>query len=110
VTDGKKPDAPGAVPPPVPDANLKATTPYYPSPAQLKDARKPEYANTVIAPNPPPAPFELSKTQPSMANPVLAKLQAVEPLRPGRGGKERPPVRPVTWEAVEATLPKLRPP
>lgn len=38
---------------------------------------------------------------------VLAKLQAVEPLRPGRGGKERPPVRPVTWEAVEATLPHL---
>jgi integrase len=38
---------------------------------------------------------------------VLARLDAVESLMPGRGGKEIRPKAPVTWEKVEATLPHL---
>jgi integrase len=41
---------------------------------------------------------------------VLARLEAVEPLRPGRGGRETPGSRgPVDWALVEATLPALPP-
>jgi integrase len=38
---------------------------------------------------------------------VLVRLRALEPLRQGRGGKEHPPIRPVAWKDVEATLPHL---
>jgi integrase len=38
---------------------------------------------------------------------VLTRLDAVESLMPGRGGKECKPKAPVTWETVEATLPHL---
>jgi integrase len=38
---------------------------------------------------------------------VLARLDSVESLMPGRGGKETKPKQPVNWEAVEATLPHL---
>ena len=38
---------------------------------------------------------------------VLDRLRALEPLRHGRGGKERPPIRPVAWKDVEAILPHL---
>jgi integrase len=38
---------------------------------------------------------------------VLERLRALEPLRWGRGGVERAPVKPVNWERVERTLPYL---
>jgi integrase len=38
---------------------------------------------------------------------VLDRLNTVESLMPGRGGKETRPKQPVTWEKVEATLPFL---
>jgi integrase len=38
---------------------------------------------------------------------VLTRLDAVESLMPGRGGRECKPKVPVSWEAVEATLPHL---
>jgi integrase len=38
---------------------------------------------------------------------VLDRLNTVESLMPGRGGKETRPKMPVTWELVEATLPHL---
>jgi len=38
---------------------------------------------------------------------VLTRLRALEPLRHGRGGKERSPVKPVSWADVEATLEHL---
>jgi len=38
---------------------------------------------------------------------VLARLNSVESLMPGRGGKESRPKMPVGWETVEATLPFL---
>jgi integrase len=38
---------------------------------------------------------------------VMERLGTVEPLMPGRGGRETTPKRPVSWEAVEATLPFL---
>jgi integrase len=38
---------------------------------------------------------------------VLTRLDAVESLMPGRGGKECSPKAPVSWETVEATLPHL---
>jgi integrase len=38
---------------------------------------------------------------------VLARLNSVESLMPGRGGKETRPKLPVAWETVEATLPFL---
>jgi integrase len=38
---------------------------------------------------------------------VLDRLNTVESLMPGRGGKETKPKMPVTWEQVEATLPHL---
>jgi integrase len=41
---------------------------------------------------------------------VLARLEAVEPLQPGRGGRETSGSRgPVEWPLVEATLPALSP-
>ena len=41
----------------------------------------------------------------------LAALKAVEPLEKGRTrAKERPPIRPVSLEAVRATLPECSPP
>ena len=41
---------------------------------------------------------------------VLTRLEAVEPLRPGRGGRETTGSRgPVAWPVVEATLPALPP-
>jgi integrase len=40
---------------------------------------------------------------------VLTRLDAVESLMPGRGGKESKPRPPVFWETVEATLPHLPP-
>lgn len=38
---------------------------------------------------------------------VLARLQAVAPLKRGRGGREPEKIRPVSWDHVEATLPHL---
>jgi integrase len=38
---------------------------------------------------------------------VLSRLNCVESLMPGRGGKETRPKLPVAWEIVEATLPHL---
>jgi integrase len=35
---------------------------------------------------------------------TLERLRALEALRRGRGGKERPAVRPVSWETVQATV------
>jgi len=41
---------------------------------------------------------------------VLSRLEAVEPLQPGRGGRETSGSRgPVAWSLVEATLPALPP-
>jgi integrase len=40
---------------------------------------------------------------------ILERLDTVEPLMPGRGGRETRPKQPMTWEAVEATLPHLSP-
>jgi integrase len=45
--------------------------------------------------------YELIETR------VLDRLNTVESLMPGRGGKESKPKAPVTWETVEATLPFL---
>jgi integrase len=45
--------------------------------------------------------YELIETR------VLDRLNTVESLMPGRGGKESMPKLPVTWELVEATLPFL---
>ncbi len=47
------------------------------------------------------ASYELIETS------VLDRLNTVESLMPGRGGKETKPKLPVTWETVEATLPHL---
>jgi integrase len=45
-----------------------------------------------------------------LAMPVVTeRLASVEPLMKGRGGREVQPRRPVTWEAVEATIPHLTP-
>jgi integrase len=38
---------------------------------------------------------------------VLNRLDAVESLMPGRGGKECEPKSPVSWETLEATLPHM---
>jgi integrase len=38
---------------------------------------------------------------------VLTRLNSVESIMPGRGGKEIRPKLPVSWDAVEATLPFL---
>jgi integrase len=38
---------------------------------------------------------------------VLTRLNSIESIMPGRGGKEIRPKLPVTWETVEATLPFL---
>jgi len=38
---------------------------------------------------------------------VIARLNSVESLMPGRGGKETRPKMPVAWEVVELTLPLL---
>jgi integrase len=38
---------------------------------------------------------------------ILLRLNSVESLMPGRGGKETSPKLPVSWETVEATLPYL---
>jgi integrase len=38
---------------------------------------------------------------------ILERLDSVEPLMPGRGGRETIPKKPVLWETVEATLPHL---
>jgi integrase len=38
---------------------------------------------------------------------VLARLNSMESLMPGRGGRETTPKEPITWEAVETTLPYL---
>ena len=45
--------------------------------------------------------YELIETK------VLDRLNTVESLMPGRGGKETKPKEPVTWEVVELTLPFL---
>jgi integrase len=45
--------------------------------------------------------YELIETK------VLDRLNTVESLMPGRGGRECKPKMPVTWETVEATLPHL---
>ena len=45
--------------------------------------------------------YELIETK------VLDRLNTVESLMPGRGGKETRPKMPVSWETVEATLPYL---
>jgi integrase len=40
---------------------------------------------------------------------ALERLRSVEPLRPGRGGRETARVRPVAWADVQAVLPHLTP-
>ncbi|MBS1153414.1 MAG: hypothetical protein H6Q89_5112, partial [Myxococcaceae bacterium] len=70
--------------PPALRPDLKATTPFFPSPAK-PSAQPPEYANTVISERKdPPSPMDFAKTVPSAANPVLAKIQADE-----RAARER---------------------
>lgn len=59
-------------------ANLKTTTPYFPTPAKVRELSNPDlgpaFAPTVIKDRQaPPSPLDYARTQPATANPLLPK-------------------------------------
>lgn|GEM_PF-248367 len=130
MSEGKKTDGSGfplddSVPSETPKLlqhNLKQTAPYYPSPAKVKEASGEhpvpiEYAATAMSKAlavPATAAFDFAKTQPSAANPLLAKLQAEEKaavekqLAAARAAASRPPV-PTQGPGVAAPRPAGQP-